>query len=148
MISSTGRSRLIQIWPTNRYRRQKRVPNSKASCAAIVSFYSVLDYYHIETGQENNELRIGTKCALNDLEPPKTKENLMPKSLANSITAEIRKLISSFRLPNEVLVEARDNVVTLRGTVESFYQKQLCFSAVNATASNHRLVDELKVDWR
>ena len=67
--------------------------------------------------------------------------------LASSIATEIRKLIASFHLPNEVSVETRDNVVTLRGTVESFYQKQLCFAAVASTTRKHRLVDELNVAW-
>ena len=72
----------------------------------------------------------------------------MPLSLASSIAIEIRKLIAGFHLPNEILVETRDNVVTLRGTVASFYQKQLCFAAVASTTNNHQLVDELQVDWQ
>ena len=72
----------------------------------------------------------------------------MPQTLRDTITKKIRQLFTSCYLPNEILVKFQDNSVTLSGTVDSFYQKQLCFSAVTSVPGGHRVVDELQVDWQ
>jgi osmotically-inducible protein OsmY len=44
-----------------------------------------------------------------------------------------------------VLVEASDGVVTLRGQVRSFYEKQLCHNCCRRVAGVRQLVDDVDV---
>jgi osmotically-inducible protein OsmY len=44
-----------------------------------------------------------------------------------------------------VLVEATDGVVTLRGQVRSFYEKQLCHNCCRRVAGVRQLVDDVDV---
>ncbi len=45
-----------------------------------------------------------------------------------------------------ILVQARGGTIILRGTVTSFYQKQLCIQACRAVPGVNSLVDEVEVD--
>lgn len=49
-----------------------------------------------------------------------------------------------------VQIEARGGVVTLRGTVPTFYRRQLLFSSARRVAGVLEVVDQLEVDpwWR
>jgi osmotically-inducible protein OsmY len=48
-------------------------------------------------------------------------------------------------LLRQVVVRADSGIVTLRGTVTSFYQKQLCIQACRAVPGVVTLVDEVEV---
>jgi osmotically-inducible protein OsmY len=48
-------------------------------------------------------------------------------------------------LLRQVVVRADNGTVTLRGTVTSFYQKQLCIQACRAVPGVVTLVDEVEV---
>ena len=45
-----------------------------------------------------------------------------------------------------IIVRAHDGTITLRGTVTSFYQKQLCILACRDVPGVTGLVDEVEVD--
>lgn len=44
-----------------------------------------------------------------------------------------------------IQVAAKDGIVTLRGLVQSFYERQLCLSCCQRVAGVVRLVDEIEV---
>lgn len=51
--------------------------------------------------------------------------------------------------PGRVTIEARDGVVTLRGTVPSFYRRQLLYSTALHVSGVMSVIDELEVTpWR
>ena len=66
-------------------------------------------------------------------------------------TSDLKRRIILFLSRNGVAsvrrldVEATDGTVTLRGTVNSFYERQLCLSC-QYVAGVRRVVDELKVE--
>ena len=54
----------------------------------------------------------------------------------------VQRNMSSLR---RIGVEAQDGLVTLRGNVRSFYEKQLCLNCVRHVAGVIRLVDQIEV---
>ena len=50
-----------------------------------------------------------------------------------------------WRRLRRVGVEAKDGLVTLRGNVRSFYEKQLCLNCTRHVAGVIRLVDRIEV---
>ncbi len=52
--------------------------------------------------------------------------------------------VSSLRRLN---IEVKNGTVTVRGTVASFYQRQLCLSCCQHVPGVFRMVDEIKVEW-
>ena len=44
-------------------------------------------------------------------------------------------------------IEVDNGTVTVRGTVPSFYQRQVCLSCCQHVPGVFRVVDELKVEW-
>jgi len=63
--------------------------------------------------------------------------------LEHQVTAGLRnRNVSTLR---QVVVQAKSGTITLRGTVTSFYQKQLCIQACYAVPGVVALVDEVEV---
>ncbi len=66
---------------------------------------------------------------------------------------ELERRVTSFlvgkHLPGlrQIEVEARDGVVTLRGRVRTFYEKQLCHQCCRRVAGVLKLIDAVEVDW-
>ncbi len=44
-------------------------------------------------------------------------------------------------------IEVKGGTVTLRGTVSSFYERQLCLTCCQHVPGVFTLVDEIKVEW-
>ncbi len=57
----------------------------------------------------------------------------------------IRLLDRSSTASRQIIVRADSGTVTIRGTVTSFYQKQLCIQACQAVPGVVALVDEVEV---
>ena len=84
-------------------------------------------------------------------------DSVMPvitvSNVANSAVAdhELQRRISIFlenrRLPysSKLRIDAKNGVVTLRGTHHSFYHKQLCINCCQRVAGVVRLIDTTRV---
>ncbi len=47
----------------------------------------------------------------------------------------------------QLAIEVDNGTVTVRGTVRSFYERQVCLSCCQHVPGVFRLVDEIKVQW-
>jgi len=70
----------------------------------------------------------------------KNRLSILSKALRNSGHRELK----------EIQIGLEGNTVTLRGTVSTFYRKQVAQEAIRRHASGLRIVNQLKVksDWR
>lgn len=103
----------------------------------------------------------GTQVALNRAEhlafqPRAARCNSEQKALAMQTDPRDRELerrVISFlagrHLPGlrQIEVEARGGVVTLRGRVRTFYEKQVCHQCCRRVAGVLKLIDAIEVDW-
>ena len=68
---------------------------------------------------------------------------LSDRALERHVTAGL--LNRNMAALRQVIVRASSGTVTLRGTVTSFYQKQLCIQACRAVPGVVALIDEVEV---
>jgi osmotically-inducible protein OsmY len=76
----------------------------------------------------------------------------MPAILTCDTDADLQRRVVNFlhqrHVPSlrNVHVDVKQGVVTMRGTVDSFYHKQLCLNCCQRVAGVVRLIDEIQVD--
>jgi osmotically-inducible protein OsmY len=70
-----------------------------------------------------------------------------PPSADVELQRRVRNFLQNRRVPraSDLQIEARNGVVTLRGTLRSFYHKQLCINCTQRVAGVVRLIDATKV---
>lgn len=103
-----------------------------------------------EVSSAGNRVRRAGRIPPLELEPPQTLE-LLPMSttaecpLSKRISSAIEKHPHLTR--RKLQFEAREGRVTLRGTVSSYYQKQMAQEALRRVDGVHEIENKLEVTW-
>ena len=75
------------------------------------------------------------------------KQTENPDDVNWDLGRRIKNLLWQRSSLRHIVVDAEAGIVTLRGTVRSFYEKQLCISGSRRVPGVYELIDEIEVVW-
>jgi len=81
------------------------------------------------------------------LEDPVLNKARVQRSANAEVEHRLRRHLANCHVPgsSRFTIQATGDSVAIRGTVGSFYFKQLCLNACRQAAGTHRIVDQLSV---